>query len=162
MLGNMSEVAEAWATVVTEGKADKVGEAAFLPLIELDSGMAFGLTEGPQWARRSGGTLIVFSEQTAASFVEAMEVPRRDFEATLEENAAAKGMPGPQTAWSFPAPTLISCMLGGETLHFVGLALHWILPTELRALRADIHAVTEREDVSQSLRDFAIHLRVRE
>ena len=162
MVGGMSEVAEAWATVVVEGKADTVGDDPFLSLFELDSGMAFGLTEGPRWARRQGDTLVVFSEQTAVSFVEAMEVPRRDFEATLEENAAARGMPGAETAWSFPAPALIRCMLASETLHFVGLALHWILPTELRALRPDIDAVTKREDISRSLCDFAVHLRVRE
>ncbi len=158
----MTEVAQAWATIVAEGRAQQLAGVAFLPLIELPSTMAYGLTEGPRWARRHGEQMIVFSEQAAVSFVEALEQPRRDFEATLEKNAAAHGLPGPETAWSFPAQQLISAMLRSETAHFVQLGLRWILPTELRPLRPLIHAVAERSDLSQSLRDLAVHLRVPE
>ena len=162
MLRCMSDLAEAWLTLVEEDKADEVAGKAFIPLIKLDSGCDYGLAEGPTWARSDGTTLTVFSADTVRAFVEVFEHPRREFEDRVEKRAGEVGLPATEAAWSFPALQLVRAMLAEETAYFVRLALLWLLPTELREMRADIQAVSEREEMPQALRDLAVHLCVPE
>ena len=114
------------------------------------------------WAFAEGDRLVKFAKETARHFVEVLEHPRRELDDRIEREAASRGLPGDETLFSFPSVELVRAILETRAAHFCNIALRWLLPTELRELRADIQAVANDEELPEALRDLAAHLVVPE
>ncbi len=151
------------------GGAEAFAGEAFVALLDFGSGLRYGLVatadgagDHGRWAVAHEGKLRVFGSGSERDFIELLEHPRRDVDAQIEGAAAKAGLPGLETAWSLPSIELLRATLRGRSQHFARLALAWILPTELRELRADLRACAENDSFPDAVRRQAEHLIVRE
>lgn len=147
-------------------EAEQYGEQHFVAVFTLDSGMRYGLTErgsdGVAWAVVDGDKLIEFGEGNENMFVEVLEQQRSVFDEQLEQGAADRDLPVDQTLLSFPAVALVRTMLVRQMPHFCRLSLMWLLPSELRELRAEIAALVDNKLLPTQLRELAGRLVVPE
>lgn len=170
MLRAMSQtLRERVASLVEEGKTERVGEHDFLALMTLESGMRYGLlaadakeTGQPRWGVVADSTLRAFGPGQENVLLEVLEHKRVDFEQRIEEAAEAHALPSLELVLSFPAIPLVRAMIRSESAHFCRMGLLWLLPSELRELRADIVACSENDDFPRSVRELAAHLVVAE
>ena len=144
--------------LVEAGEAVAVGELSFVSVLELASGARYGLLAGPRWAVLEGERLIPFAPGDEKAFVEALEYPRREFDDLLEAGARARGFDGEAVMFTFPALELVQAMLVSGSPHFTRVALHWMRPTEIRAARAQLVAVTQNQLMAQAVRQLAERL----
>lgn len=165
------------------GAIERVGGDAFFGLLTFESGCRIGLALGDAeqaaacWAAVSGpamdgaavdgaavdgAVLTKFAESDAIKFVELIEHPRADIEARIEQAAKELELPAQSVVFSLPVVELVRAMLEKERAHFCRQCLLWLLPSELRALRAEIAAVAENELLPRQLRDLAARLVVPE
>lgn len=152
--------------------SEAFGEARFVALLTLDSEMRYGLrfqlddegalADAPVWAMHRGGELTCFSPATAKHFVEVFEHDRRDFETRLEARARELNLPDMEVVFSFPAFELVRTMMHSESQHYTRMAISWLLPSELRDLRADLIAIRDNSELSEAIRSLAERLVVSE
>jgi hypothetical protein len=143
---------------------DAAGTARFLLLVTLDSGARVGLDHEARWLLlpEDGRPATRFSPEAGYLFHEALEWKRARFDDEVEAAARALGLPAEEVLFSFPALDVIRAVLAKKAAYLTRLALQWILPTELRALRAEIKEVTTTLDMPLPVKDLAGRLIVPE
>jgi hypothetical protein len=136
----------------------------FLALATLDSGARCGLDEAGAWILVNDGAAepVRFSAEGAYLFHEALEWKRARFESALEEGARALGLPEGDVVFSFPAVAVVRAVLARQAAYMTRLALEWVLPSELRELRADIVAVRKHDNMPAPVKQLAERLIVPE
>lgn len=135
-----------------------------LVLATLDSGARCGLDEAGAWILVNEGAAepVRFSTDGAYLFHEALEWKRSRFEAAIEEGARALGLPESDVVFSFPAVDVVRAVLAKQAAYMTRLALEWLLPSELRELRADIAAVRKQDNMPAPVKQLAERLIVPE
>lgn len=146
------------------GEPAGAGPGRLLPLITLDSGARCGLDREARWVLLpdDGRPAVVYGPDTAHLFHEALEWKRRRFDDALEEAARAQGLPAEEVLFAFPAVDVIRAVLAKGHPYLTRLALEWIGPTELRALRAEIRTVMQAPNMPLPVKDLAERLIVPE
>jgi hypothetical protein len=167
----LAALATQLAALVAGDRAEAIGQERFVPVLELSSGARLALTVGvdsatgpgePAWLIVEDGKVTAFTPASAIAFVEPLEQPRGDFDAALERGAAAAGLPGEAVLFSFPAVELARALLARGQPYFSRLVLLWLLPSELRPLKAEIAQVAQNDELPQAVRDVARRLVVPE
>jgi hypothetical protein len=155
----MSSLQERIAELCESGVGRKLADDLFLPLMTLDSGRDYGLDGEARWAMIDDqGGLVRFDEQSARHFVELLEHARREVEERLERRAAELELPVDDVVLAMPALELLAAMFGSPSPHFVRLALGWMLPSEIAALRGQLAEIAERSNLPLAVRDHARRL----
>ncbi|MFT3772116.1 MAG: hypothetical protein QM820_42465 [Minicystis sp.] len=136
----------------------------FLLLVTLDSGARCGIDREGRWVLvpEDGRAPVRWSEGEAHLFHEALEWKRARFDDAVEEAARALGLPAEDVLFSFPAIEVIRAVLAKQQPYLTRLALQWIGPTELRALRREILAVTRQDNMPVPVKELAARLVVPE
>jgi hypothetical protein len=143
---------------------DAAGAARFLLLVTLDSGARVGIDHEARWILlpEDGRPATRYAPEAAYLFHEALEWKRGRFDDAVEAAARALGLPAEAVLFSFPAVEVIRAVLAKEVSYLTRLALQWMLPTELRALRREIQAVTVSLAMPRPVKDLAERLIVPE
>ena len=161
-----TDVTEALRERLESGDIERHKDTPFVNILTLDSGARFGLTiagDGEaKWAIVIGEELTVFDPTRVVRFVELVEQPRTEFEDRIEKGAAEQGLPAESVLFSVPTVELVGALLERKEPHFTRLALMWLLPSELRSLRAEIAALVDEELLPNQLRELAARLVVPE
>lgn len=140
-----------------------MGSERFVPLAPLESGATIGLDVHGGWViHRTDLGLAHWAEGDEPRFTEAVELRRHQFEERLAAGAAAAGLPAEDVVLTFPSVPLVRALLHKRSAHVCRLALLWLLPSELRELRADIAAVAADTQLPRAVRDLAARLVVPE
>jgi hypothetical protein len=141
------------------GAADR-----FLPLVTLESGARCGLDREARWllVPDDGRPATRCTPDTAHLFHEALEWKRTRFDDALEAGARAHGLPADEVVFAFPTVDVIRGVLAKQHPYLTRLALEWLRPTELRALRADLREVTRTASMPLPVKDLAERLIVPE
>lgn len=138
----------------------------FLVLVTLDSGARCGLDTEARWllvpVPEEGRAPIVWAEDTAHLFHEPLEWKRARFDDAVEEAARALGLPAVDVVDSFPVTEVIRAVLAKEQPYLTRLALQWLRPTELRALRRELLAVSRHSGMPVPVKELAERLVVPE
>ncbi|MEZ4440341.1 MAG: hypothetical protein R3B72_14685 [Polyangiaceae bacterium] len=154
----------ALAAALESGASETVDGRPFLTLLDFGTGRRYGLSlvDGEaRWARALDGVVVLFGPGTERRFLEVLEHDRRGVDDRLEAAAAAAGLPGEETLFSFPVDALVAALLDERNPSDCRLALSWLLPTDLRGLREHIAPLADDSSLPLDLRDFAAHLTVR-
>jgi hypothetical protein len=154
----MSVLRQRFDELAEAGDTESFGERRFISLYTLESGARCGIVEDLGWALAHGPELVRFAPGTEKRFVEVLEQARADFEAGLEHGAVNKGFAAQDLVWSFPAIELVRALLATGSPHFTRVALLWLLPTELRELRAEIERAADDARLPDAVRDLARRL----
>jgi hypothetical protein len=143
---------------------DAAGTSRFLLLVTLDSGARVGIDHEARWILlpEDGRPATRYTPESAYLFHEALEWKRGRFDDAVESAARALGLPAEEVLFSFPAIEVIRAVLAKKAAYLTRLALQWILPTELRTLRAEIKEVTTSLDMPLPVKDLAGRLIVPE
>ncbi|AUX42899.1 hypothetical protein SOCE26_043370 [Sorangium cellulosum] len=145
------------------GGGEPLDAGRFLPLVTLESGARVGLDGSAAWVfAPDGGAAQVFAPERGQVFFEVLESRRDDFDARIEEAARAAGLPAEEVVYSFPADQVVRAVLAKGLPTMTRLALSWLRLTEVRALRADIAAVSRDPTMPAPIRDLAERLTVPE
>lgn len=147
------------------GGGEPLEGGRFLPLVTLESGARVGLDSSATWvfAPEGGGAAQALAhERGRVFFFEVLESKRDDFDASIEAAARAAGLPPEEVAFSFPAADVVRAVLARGLPSMTRLALSWLRLTEVRALRADIMAVSRDPTMPVPIRDLAERLTVPE
>ncbi|WP_437820207.1 hypothetical protein [Sorangium sp. So ce1078] len=150
--------------VLEAGGGEPLEGGRFLPLATLESGARVGLDGSATWvfAPEGGGAALALSSERGRAFFEVIESKRDDFDARIEAAAKAAGLPPEEVAFSFPAADVVRAVLARGLPSMTRLALSWLRLTEVRALRADIVAVSRDPTMPVPIRDLAERLTVPE
>ncbi len=140
------------------------GAGRFVRLVTLESGARLGLDREGRWLLVSddGHAVTRCTPDAAHLFHEALEWKRSRFDDALERAALAQGLPGEAVILAFPAVEVIRAVLAKDHPYLTRLALEWLHPTELRALRAELRAVTRSASMPLPVKDLAERLIVPE
>jgi len=143
---------------------EPAGDQRFVPLVTLDSGVRCGLDREGRWllVPGDGRAPVRFDPGVAHLFHEALEWKRARFDDAVETEARALGLPAEEIVFGFPAIDVIRGVLAKEHPYLTRLALEWIAPTELRALRAELRAVTRTANMPLAVKELAERLVVPE
>ena len=146
------------------GGGEPLTDGRFLPLATLPSGARVGLNAHAAWVHvpEDGAPARVFKVDQAHTFYDVLESKRHDFDDEVESAARAAGLPAEEVLFSFPAIPIIQAVLQRSFPYLTRMALLWVRNTELRALRAEILAVSQSPDMPTAIRDLATHLVVSE
>jgi len=146
--------------ILDAGGGEGAGELRFLPLVTLESGARVGLDPDGKWVFAPGDERppVRIADDNVYRLQETVEQKRREFEDTLEAAAKAHALPPADVVFSFPALALVRAVLTKQSSYLSRLALEWLLPSELREMRAEIVAVVNDERMPRPLRDFATRL----
>ncbi|AUX22735.1 hypothetical protein SOCEGT47_032420 [Sorangium cellulosum] len=145
------------------GGGEPLEGGRFLPLVTLESGARVGLDSAGAWVfAPDGGAAQVFAPGRGQVFFEVLESRRDDFDAGIEAAARAAGLPAEEVAYSFPATDVVRAVLAKGLPTMTRLALSWLRLTEVRALRAEIAAVSRDPTMPAAIRDLAERLTVPE
>jgi hypothetical protein len=150
--------------ILEGGGGEALGDGRFLPLITLDSEARLGLDASGVWTvvPNDGRPVARCTPGNEHMLYEVFETKRGDFEEKLTQAAASAGLPGEETMLAFPATAVVRAILEKEEPYLMRLALQWLLPTELRELRAAIVKVTVTRDIPKVVKDIAARLIVPE
>jgi hypothetical protein len=146
------------------GGGEPAGTDRFVPLVTLDSGVRCGLDREACWLLLpdDGRPPVRYAPDGAHLFHEVLEWKRRRFDEALEEAARGHGLPPDDVVFAFPAVEVIRAVLAKQHPYLTRLALEWIGPTELRALRAEIREVTRTPAMPLPVKELAERLVVPE
>jgi hypothetical protein len=159
-----ADVTQALRERVEAGEVERVGDEPFVCILVLDSGSRLGLTIAAddaaeaEWSMVTDGVLSRFAPERAIRFVELIENPRSEIEEGIERSAGELGLPAESVLFSLPVVELVRAMLAKNRAHFSRQCLMWLLPSELRALRAEIEAMVDNELLPRQLRELAARL----
>lgn len=158
----VDQLREKMAEIVETGVGEQLGDARWVPLTQLDSGARVGLDGQAGWVteRPTTSELHRFSPDAAPHFAEIVEWSRDDFEERIGASARALGLDPEAVVFSFPAVALVRALLDRPSVHFVRLALLWLVPSEFREARAEIVAVATNRGMPKVVRDLAQRLTV--
>ncbi|HEX4462110.1 MAG TPA: hypothetical protein VGM56_09205 [Byssovorax sp.] len=132
---------------------------ATLPLVTLDSGAVVGVDAKGRFTFTSdAGVRSAFDATSAVAFGEVVEQGRDAFEERLAAGARAAELPADEIVAAFPAVELVRALLAKEFAYLTRLSLLWILPSELRELRADIVRISESDRTPGPIKDLAKRL----
>ena len=76
----------------------------------------------------------------------------------FERGAGERGLPAQDVMFSFPAVELVGAIIATRSKYLSRMALLWLLPSELRALRSEIKAFADDTSMPIALRDLAKRL----
>lgn len=145
------------------GRGEVVAGRRALPLLVMESGAHFALTAELGWLLvKPDGEVRAADPGDEHVLHEAIEQKRAAFELALEEAARAQGLEPDALVLAFPATRVVRAVLTRRMPYLVRLALLWLLPSELRELRADIVGVSRGHDLPLPVRELAAHLVVPE
>jgi hypothetical protein len=150
--------------VLDGGGGEPLGEGRFLALVILESGAKCGLDREGRWllVPDDGRAAVRFEAQSAHLFHEALEWRRARFDDALEAGARANGLPPDDVVLAFPAIDVVRAVLAKQHPYLTRLALEWVGPTELRALRTEIRDVTRTPNMPLAVKELAERLVVPE
>lgn len=139
------------------------GEPRFLPLVTLDSEARCGLDAELRWivAAAEGGAVVI-GKDNVHLLHEVVEWKRDRFDDALTEAARALALPEDEVVFSFPVIDLVRALLDKRVSYLTGLALRWLRPTELRALRTELLFVSKDSFMPAPVRGLAERLVVPE
>jgi hypothetical protein len=146
------------------GNGELLGEERFLALVTLDSGARCGLDRDGRWllVPDDGRAPVRFEAQDAHLFHEALEWRRARFDDALEAAARAHGLSPDDVVLAFPAIDVVRAVLAKQHPYLTRLALEWLGPTELRALRKEIREVIRTPNMPVAVKELAERLVVPE
>ena len=149
-----ARIAEIFATGGGEG------EPRFLPLLTLDSGARYALDAELRWVvvAADGGGAVVIGKDNVHLLHEAIEWKRDRFDDALAEAARALELPEDELVFSFPVTEVVRALLEKRVSYFTRLALAWLRPTELRALRPELDFVAKDSFMPGPVRGLAERL----
>jgi hypothetical protein len=152
------------AAAFEQGRGEQVEQARFLPIFSLESGTRFGFDESASWAaqRATAPELLPFAPGRESVFFEAVENRRPDVERLIASGAEAVGFDPEAVVLSFPAVELVRAVLTKQSPYFCRLALLFLAPSELRAVRPEIVAIARHPHLPRPLRELAERLTVPE
>lgn len=154
---------ESVRAAIEQGRGEAASDLRFLPLVTLESGARVAVDAEARWILiPEGGAPTIIDEPNAHLYHEALEWKRSRFEESLAEAARSFGLPEDDAILAFPAVPLVRAVLGKRSSYLTRLALQWLLPSELRELRADILAVTRDPTMPGPIKDLAGRLVVAE
>jgi hypothetical protein len=150
--------------LLAEGRGDERAGVRFLPLVTLESESRFGLDAAAIWVAVPPDERPPFSCAPGDEHLlaEALEWKREKFDAALEEGARAQGLAPEDVVFAFPALELVRSVLATRSPYLTRLALLWLRPTELRALRVEILRVAADRELPAPVKDLAERLVVPE
>jgi hypothetical protein len=150
--------------ILDGGGGEPLGEERFLVFATLDSGARCGLDREARWllVPDDGRPAVRFEVASAHVFHETIEWRRARFDDAIEASARAHGLPPDEVVLTFPAVEVIRAVLAKQHPYLTRLALEWIGPTELRALRAEIREVTRVPNMPVAVKELAERLVVPE
>jgi hypothetical protein len=139
------------------------GDPRFLPLITLDSGARYALDAELRWVLVAAeGGAVVIGKDNVHLLHEAIEWKRDRFDDALAEAARALELPEDDVVFSFPVTEVVRALLKKRVSYFTRLALAWLRPTELRALRPELDFVAKDSFMPGPVRGLAERLVVPE
>jgi hypothetical protein len=146
------------------GAGEPLGEGRFLPLVFLESGANCGLDREARWllVAEDGRAPVRFEVQNAHLFHEVLEWRRVRFDEALEAAARAHGLSPDDVVLAFPAVDVVRAVLAKQHPYLTRLALEWLGPTELRALRTEIRDVIRTPNMPLAVKELAERLVVPE
>jgi hypothetical protein len=155
----LSSILDGGGGELTPGGVDR-----FLPLVTLDSGARCGLDGKARWILLpdDGRPATRAAPDTAHLFHEVLEWKRARFDDALEAAARASDLPVDEVVFGFPTVDVIRGVLAKEHPYLTRLSLEWLRPTELRALRAELRAVTLCASMPLPVKELAERLIVPE
>jgi hypothetical protein len=159
-----NELGSAVRKALEEGKGEKVGSHAFLPLVTLESDTRVALDGNLDWLAvpPDERTPFVYGEGCEHYLCECLEMKRDVFDTQLETAAKGHGLDPDAVVFAFPVIGLVRSILAKGSPYLTRLALFWLRPTELRDLRADILAVSRMQNIPMPLKELAARLVVPE
>lgn len=144
---------------IDEGRGESGDGAAWLPLLTLESGARYGVDADLHWIVAAPDSAPTRLEPATLHLLhESLESKRDHFEASLAEGARALGLPADDVVLAFPAVGLVRAVLAKRSSYMSRLALAFLLPSELRELRAEIVAVRDDTLMPKPLKDLAARL----
>jgi hypothetical protein len=165
----MGETLKERLVEVLEGGGGEAAAAAapgerFLPLVTLESEMRIGLDREAHWVAAPPDGRAPFRVEPGGehALYEVLESKRGDFEAKLEAAAREHGLPADEVVLAFPAVDVVRGVIAKGLPYMTRLALLWILPSELRELRADVVKIAGANEMPAPIRDLASRLIVPE
>ncbi|WP_044249242.1 hypothetical protein [Chondromyces apiculatus] len=155
-----STLATQLQALLDAGGGEPMEGGRYLPLVTVESGARVGLDATATWilVPDNGDPPRRYAPEQAHTFYEVVETKRQEFDDTLEETAAAAGLPAEEILFSFPAVPIVRAVLARDFPYLTRLALVWIRTTELRELRAEILTISRNTDLPIAIRDLATHL----
>jgi hypothetical protein len=159
----MSALRDAVREQIEAGRGASFAGRAALPLVTLESGAVVALDGDLGWlVALPDGRVLGATGGEEHVLHEALEQKRDAFEAALEAGARAAGLDPDAVVLAFPATAVVRAVLARRVPFLVHLALRWLVPTELRELRADILRVATGSDLPRPVKELAAHLVVPE
>jgi hypothetical protein len=157
-------LSERVGAIIEGGGGESAGDMKFLPLITLESESRCGVDASLRWvcAPTDGRPASRCDPGNEHMLYEVLETKRDNFESKLADSAKALGLPPEEIVLAFPAIAVVRAVLEKELPYLTRLALQWILPSELRELRADIVKVTTARDIPSPIKEMAKRLVVPE
>lgn len=147
---------------ITEVLAQAEGADAprFLSLVTLESGARYGLDADLRWvlAAAETGAVVTLDKDSVHLLHEAIEWKRDVFDDALADGARAHALPVDEVVDAFPVADLLRAVLDKRISYLTRLALAWLRPSELRALRAEILAVSKDSFMPAPVRGLAERL----
>lgn len=159
----MSPLADAVREAIDAGRGATFDGRAAIPLVTLESGAVVALGADLGWlVALPDGRVLGATGGEEHVLHEVLEQKRDAFEAAMEQGARAAGLDADAVVLAFPATAVVRAVLARRVPFLVHLALRWLLPSELRELRADILRVATGSDLPRPVRELAEHLVVPE
>jgi len=161
---DVSNLGARLAEILDGGGEPAPGADRFLPLVTLDSGARCGLDREGRWllVPDDGRPATRSTPDTAHLFHEVLEWKRPRFDDALEAGARAAELPADEVVFAFPTVDVVRGVLAKQHPYLTRLALEWLHPTELRALRADLREVTRTASMPLPVKELAERLIVPE
>jgi len=155
------------AEIIAAGQGEAIGEAAFVPLLALDSGRRCGLDAELRWVITTAPGAEPERLETCQAggervLLELLERKRSDREGQLAAVAEERDLPVGPLLLSVPAQELVRAALATGSTYYARLGLEWLLPSELRGLREEIQQAAGNRQLPVALRELAAHLVVPE
>jgi hypothetical protein len=159
-----TRIAVPLAELLDGGGGEPLGDGRFLALVTLDSGARCGLDREARWllVPDDGRAPVRFEVESAHLFHEVLERRRGRFDDALEAAARAHGLSPDDVVLAFPAIDVVRAVLAKQHPYLTRLALEWLGPTELRALRSEIREVTRTPNMPLAVKELAERLVVPE
>lgn len=154
---------KALSALFEAGGGEMAAERRVLVLFTLDSEMRVAIdAEARFHALAEDRPPTRFEPGTELVFCEVLETSRNRFEDRLCDAARVHSLPESDLLAAFPVLELVRSVLEKNMAHTTRLALLWVLPSELRELRADIIKASRHKDLPPAVKQLCERLIVPE